>query len=176
MGTEYYTRKAFDAAAHVMPASILARRDDVWPATMRALALHDSEPQGLIHSDVHIGNWYRTGAGQMGLCDWQCLSRGHWSRDFAYAVTASLTPNDRRSWERDLLARYIERFTEQTGVRPDFDLSFLHYRQQVVHALAMWTITLCHSRLLPNMQPEDTTLTMIERITTAMADLESIGS
>jgi aminoglycoside phosphotransferase (APT) family kinase protein len=176
MGTEYYTRKAFDAAAHVIPAEVLARRDDVWPATMRALALHDSEPQGLIHSDVHIGNWYRTGAGLMGLCDWQCLSRGHWSRDFAYAVTASLTPDDRRSWERDLLARYTERFAEKTGVKPDFDLSFLRYRQQIVHALAMWTITLCHSPLLPNMQPEDTTLTMIERMTTAMADLDALDS
>jgi aminoglycoside phosphotransferase (APT) family kinase protein len=176
MGTEYYTRRAFDAAAHVIPAQVLARRDDVWPATMRALALHDSEPQGLIHSDVHIGNWYRTGAGQMGLCDWQCLSRGHWSRDFAYAVTASLTPDDRRSWERELLARYIERFTETTGVQPNFDLSFLHYRQQIVHALAMWTITLCHSPMLPNMQPEETSLTMIERITTAMGDLDSIDS
>jgi aminoglycoside phosphotransferase (APT) family kinase protein len=176
MGTEYYTRKAFDAAAHVIPAEVLARRDEVWPVTMRALALHDSEPQGLIHSDVHIGNWYRTGAGQMGLCDWQCLSRGHWTRDFAYAVTASLTPDNRRSWERELLARYIERFAEKTGITPDFDLSFQRYRQQIVHALAMWTITLCHSRLLPNMQPEDTTLTMIERMTTAMADLDALDS
>ena len=176
MGTEYYTRKAFDAAAHVIPEEVMARRDDVWPATMRALALHASEPQGLIHSDVHIGNWYRTGAGQMGLCDWQCLSRGHWSRDFAYAVTASLTPDNRRSWERELLARYVERFAEKTGVKPDFDLSFLRYRQQIVHALAMWTITLCHSPLLPNMQPEDTTLTMIERMTTAMADLNALDS
>jgi aminoglycoside phosphotransferase (APT) family kinase protein len=176
MGTEYYTRKAFDAAAHVIPPQVLARREEVWPATIRALAVHESEPQGLIHSDVHIGNWYRTGAGQMGLCDWQCLSRGHWSRDFAYAVTASLTPDDRRNWERDLLVRYIERFAEKTGVKPDFDLSFTHYRQQIVHALAMWTITLCHSRLLPKMQPEDTTLAMIERITTAMADLDSLDS
>src|SRR5258708_992027 len=176
MGTEYYTYKAFDAAAHVIPAGVLARRDEVWPATIRALALHESEPQGLIHSDVHIGNWYRTGTGQMGLCDWQCLSRGHWSRDFAYAVTASLTPDNRRSWERELLARYVERFAEKTGVKPDLDLSFLHCRQQIVHALAMWTITLCHSPLLPNMQPEDTTLTMIGRITTAMADLDSIDS
>ena len=176
MGTEYYTRKAFDAAAHVIPAEVMARRDDVWPATMRALALHDSESQGLIHSDVHIGNWYRTDAGQMGLCDWQCLSRGHWTRDFAYAVTASLTPDNRRSWERELLARYIERFAEKTGITPDFDLSFQRYRQQIVHALAMWTITLCHSRLLPNMQPEDTTLTMIERMTTAMADLDALDS
>jgi aminoglycoside phosphotransferase (APT) family kinase protein len=176
MGTEYYTRKAFDAAAHVIPAEVLARRGDVWPTTMRALALHDSEPQGLIHSDVHIGNWYRTGAGQMGLCDWQCLSRAHWSRDFAYAVTASLMPDNRRNWERELLVRYIERFAENTGFKPDFDVSFLRYRQQIVHALAMWTITLCHSPLLPNMQPQDTTLTMIERITTAMGDLGSLDS
>jgi aminoglycoside phosphotransferase (APT) family kinase protein len=176
MGTEYYTQKAFDVAAHVIPASVLARRADVWPATMRALALHDSEPQGLLHSDVHIGNWYRTGAGEMGLCDWQCLSRGHWSRDFAYAVTASLTPDNRRNWERELLARYIERFAEKTGVSPDFDVSFLRYRQQIVHALAMWTITLCHSPLLPNMQPEDTTITMIGRMTTAMADLDALDS
>jgi Phosphotransferase enzyme family len=176
MSTEYYTDKAFDAAAHVIPVKVLARRSKVWPATIRALAVHESEPQGLIHSDVHIGNWYRTGAGEMGLCDWQCLSRGHWSRDFAYAVTASLTPDDRRNWERDLLARYIERFAERTGIKPDFDLSFLHYRQQTLHALAMWTITLCHSPLLPNMQPEDATLAMIGRITTAMADLDSIDS
>lgn len=176
MGTEYYTQKAFDAAAHVIPASVLARRADVWPATMRALSLHDSEPQGLLHSDVHIGNWYRTGAGQMGLCDWQCLSRGHWSRDFAYAVTASLTSDNRRNWERELLARYIERFAEKTGMKPDFDLSFQCYRQQIVHALAMWTITLRHSPLLPNMQPEDTTVTMIGRMTTAMADLDALDS
>jgi hypothetical protein len=176
MGTEYYTQKAFDAAAHVIPASVLARRADVWPATIRALALHDSEPQGLLHSDVHIGNWYRTGGGEMGLCDWQCLSRGHWSRDFAYAVTASLTTDNRRNWERELLARYIERFAEKTGVKSDFDVSFLRYRQQIVHALAMWTITLCHSPLLPNMQPEDTTITMIGRMTTAMADLDALDS
>ena len=176
MNLEYYTRKAFEGASHVIPETVMAQRDKVWPAAMRALAVHEGEGQGLIHSDVHIGNWYRTAAGKMGLCDWQCLSRGHWSRDFAYAVTAALTPADRRLWEKDLLVRYLERFAELTGPKPDFDESFRHYREQMVHALLMWTITLCHSPLLPNMQPEETTLTMIERITTAMADLDSIGN
>jgi hypothetical protein len=174
MSLEYYTRKALEAASHVIPDSVLAQRDAVWPAAMRVLAVHDSEPGGLIHSDVHIGNWYRTAAGKMGLCDWQCLARGHWSRDFAYAVTAALTPEDRRNWEKDLLLRYLDRFAERTGVKPDFERSFLHYRQQMVHALLMWTITLCHSPLLPNMQPEETTLAMIGRISTAMADLDSL--
>ena len=176
MSLEHYTRKAFDAAAHVIPASVLAQRDAVWPAAIRALAVHDSEPQGLIHSDVHIGNWYRTKAGKMGLCDWQCLARGHWTRDFSYAVTAALTPDDRRNWEKDLLRRYLDRFAGLTGTKPDFDQSFLHYRQQMVHALLMWTITLCHSPLLPAMQSEQTTLAMIGRISTAMADLGSLRS
>jgi aminoglycoside phosphotransferase (APT) family kinase protein len=174
MDLEHYTRKAFDTASQVIPQSVLARRDAVWPAAMRALTVHESAPQGLLHSDVHIGNWYQTGAGKMGLCDWQCLARGHWSRDIAYAVTAALTPDDRRKWERDLLVRYLERFAALSGARLDFNESFQHYRDQMVHALLMWTITLCHSPLLPNMQPEETTLTMIERITTAMADLETI--
>ena len=91
-------------------------------------------------------------------------------------ISPALTPNDRRNWERDLLARYLELFSERTATRPDFDESFLHYRQQIVHALLMWTITLCHSPLLPNMQSEEAALTMIERIATAMADLDSIDS
>lgn len=176
MRTEHYTSKAFDAAAHVIPHGVLSRRDQVWPATMRALAVHDSESRGLIHSDVHIGNWYQTSAGRMGLYDWQCLSRGHWSRDFAYATTAALTPDDRRDWERDLLKRYIERLAERCSARLDFDRSFTHYRQQILHALAMWTITLRHSSLLPNMQSEEVSLTMIERMTTAMADLDTLSA
>ena len=174
MDLERYTRKAFDAASQVIPQKVLAKRDAVWPAAMLALAVHENEPQGLLHSDVHIGNWYLTGTGKMGLCDWQCLSRGHWSRDVAYAVTASLTPADRRIWEKDLLVRYLERFAALIGATPNYEESFRNYRQQIVHALLMWTITLCHSPLLPNMQSTDTTLTMIERITTAMADLDAL--
>jgi len=176
MSLDYYTRKALDSASHVIPESVLAQRDAIWPMAARALGVHDSAPRGLIHSDVHIGNWYQTAAGKMGLYDWQCLARGHWSRDFAYAMAAALTPDDRRNWEKDLLHRYLDRFAELTGARSDFNQSFLHYRQQMVHALLMWTITLCHSPLLPNMQSEETALAMIGRISTAMADLDSLRS
>lgn len=176
MRTEHYTQKALDAAASIIPASLLARRKEIWPATMRALAIHRTEPHVFLHSDVHIGNWYQTGAGLMGLCDWQCPSRGHWARDFAYAVSAALTPDDRRSWERELLRRYLDRFADQGGPRVDFDHGFNCYRQQLLHAFPMWTITLRHSPLLPSMQSEATTLTMIERIATAMGDLEALDS
>lgn len=176
MRTEHYTDKALDAAASVIPAKLLARRKEIWPATMRALAIHQSEPNVFLHSDVHIGNWYQTGAGLMGLCDWQCPSRGHWARDFAYAVSAGLTPENRRSWERDLLRRYLDRLAEQGGERIEFDRGFGYYRQQLLHAFPMWTITLCHSRLLPSMQSEATTIEMIKRIAAAMDDLDALDS
>jgi hypothetical protein len=176
MRTEYYTGKAFDAAARVIPPRLMARRNEIWPATMRALAVHEHEPTVFLHSDVHIGNWYQTGAGRMGLCDWQCPSRGHWSRDFAYVASAALLPEDRRSWERDLLERYLDRLAAACGARLDFDRSFTQYRQQLSHALAMWTITLCHSPLLPSMQSEAMTLALIERIAIAIDDLDALDS
>src|SRR5262249_20018 len=43
---EVYMGKAFDGASHVIPESVLARRDDVWPAAIRALAVHESGPRG----------------------------------------------------------------------------------------------------------------------------------
>ena len=112
----------------------------------------------------------------MGLCDWQCPSKGHWSRDFAYAVSAALTPEHRRAWERELLRRYLDALHRHTGQHFDFDDSFTLYRQQLLHALIMWTITLCHSPFLPSMQPEAMTLAMIHRMTTAICDLESLDS
>ena len=110
------------------------------------------------------------------MCDWQCLTKGHWSRDVAYMLSAALTPQDRAAWERDLLKRYLERMGPRAGVKLAFDEFFDHYRRQMLHALWMWTITLCHSPFLPAMQTEDTSLAMIERISAAMADLDSIDA
>ena len=40
----------------------------VWAATLAATPIHERAPSVLLHSDVHIGNWYQTDAGRMGLC------------------------------------------------------------------------------------------------------------
>jgi thiamine kinase-like enzyme len=176
MQVERYTARSLDRAAERLPADVRARRDEVWPAVLRAVEVHERQPRSVLHSDVHIGNWYRTDTGRMGLCDWQCPSKGHWSRDVAYALAAGLTPEHRRAWERELLDRYLERLGEATGARIEREDAWRWYRQQMFHALWMWTITLCHSPLLPGMQPEETSLAMIERITTALSDLDCFDS
>jgi hypothetical protein len=176
MSTERYTQDALDRAAPVIPDDVMARRHEVWPATVAAAVIHKAGPRSLLHSDVHIGNWYITGDGRMGLCDWQCLTQGHWSRDLSYMISAALTIEHRRAWEHDLLQRYVDRLNELTGAAIDFDQAWNQYRAQMLHALWMWTITLCHSPFLPAMQSEATSVEMIARIAAAMSDLDSIGA
>ena len=176
MGTAHYTGKAMRRMAARVPARLMARVDEIWPATVAASQIHRIGPRGLLHSDVHIGNWYRHGKGTMGLLDWQCVAQGHWSRDVAYALSAALTIEDRRAWERALLARYLEVLSNIAGVYIDTDFAWRHYRAQMLHALWMWTITLCHSPWLPAMQAPAISMEMIERIATAVDDLDSLNA
>jgi hypothetical protein len=86
-------------APHCFHGAVDERRRDprgAWNAVLRSIALHDGRPATLLHNDVHLGNWYRTADGRMGLCDWQAVVLGHWSRDLAYAgVLAGLEPRQR---------------------------------------------------------------------------------
>jgi hypothetical protein len=125
---------------------------------------------------VHLGNWYISGAGRLGLCDWQCLGRGHWARDVAYALSTTISIEDRRAWERDLLHRYLEKMRASCGLNAMFDRAWHLYRQQILLALMMWTPTLVHSRTTPDMQPEEMSLEMIKRMTAAMSDLSTLDS
>jgi aminoglycoside phosphotransferase (APT) family kinase protein len=176
VGLHQCHEQAMIKAQAIIPPDIMRRRSEIWPLTMKALDLHRTGPFTLIHSDVHLGNWYVSGKGLMGLCDWQCLGRGHWARDVAYALSTTISIEDRRAWERDLLRRYLDRMRESCGLSITFDQAWDLYRQQVFLALMMWTPTLVHSRTTPDMQPEEMSLEMIKRMTAAMSDLRSLDS
>ena len=171
--TDVFSGRAVEKAKEVLPSSLYRRRSEIWPATMEALSVHRTQPSTVIHSDVHIGNWYQTRAGAMGLLDWQVLTRGHWSRDLAYALSTALTTSDRREWESELVSRYLEVFQNLTGETVDFDAAFLWYRQQMLHAFHMWTQTLCHPTLQPNSQRDEMTFELLARIGAAIDDLDS---
>jgi hypothetical protein len=166
--------RAMIEAADEIPAPLLARKSEIWPALRRSLAMHAAEPRTLLHSDVHLGNWYETRDGRMGLCDWALVCKGHWARDLAYALMTVLAPADRRAWERELIARYLERMRERCGLAVSPDAAWDRYRQQSFAALAMWTPTLCHPPTMPDMQPPEMSREMIARICTAIADLDAL--
>jgi aminoglycoside phosphotransferase (APT) family kinase protein len=173
---ERYTRESLVASGGRIPSRLMKRVDDIWPATVASLELHRGDELTIIHSDVHIGNWYKTNTNAMGLADWQFVVIGHWARDLSYALATALVPEDRRNWERDLVKLYIDKLSVRSGKNFKFQQAWLYYRQQMLSALAMWTGVLRHDDTLPDMQPEDMSLAMIERIAAAIDDLDVIDS
>lgn len=168
--------KGLDAAREIVPARLFERRAEVWPSTEKSVARHHALPKTVIHCDVHLGNWYAAANGDMGLTDWQVIAIGHWSRDFVYATVTSLTVEDRRRWQEDLLRAYLERMAEYGAPKIDFADAWLNIRQQLLSALAFWTITLRPAVGMPDMQPEATSYELIKRLAAAIDDYGSLDA
>jgi hypothetical protein len=166
----------FAAAEAVIPPALFRRSSDVWPATLRSVERQRTLPRTVTHCDVHLKNWYIINSGSMGLGDWQVTSKGHWARDVAYALGTALSVDSRRAWERELIAFYLEKLREQGGPAQDFDEAWKNYRQQMMTALAYWTLTLTPAESMPDMQPRDITIEFIRRLAHAVDDLGSLDS
>lgn len=159
----------------IVPARLYARRREIWPLTGQSAALHRGLPRTLIHSDVHLGNWYRRD-GRMGLCDWQITTTGHWSRDLIYTLSTALAVEDRQAWFDDLLRCYIDAMAERGVPGILFDEARRQCRQQLLSTLAFWTITLRPTAEMPPMQPEGITRTLITRIAAALDDMDALDA
>jgi thiamine kinase-like enzyme len=168
--------RGFQQAESVIPPRLFARAAEVWPATLRSVDAHRELPRTLIHSDVHLKNWYIDSDGEMGLNDWQCSCKGNWGRDLSYAISTALTPENRREWERDLVAYYVEALHAAGAPKVEFDTAWRIYRQQLFNALAWWTGTLGQPPEAPKMQPPATSMEFIRRMTHAIDDLDALSA
>jgi aminoglycoside phosphotransferase (APT) family kinase protein len=164
-------------AEEVVPPALHGSSERLWAGVERAVAIATEEvPPTLLHGDPHIGQTYVTGAGRMGFVDWQVVMRGGWAHDFAYTVNSGCEPEDRRVWDRDLLAAYLDELGEAGGKPPAFDDAWLLYRRQSMFAYAAWAFTIGRASYQPEMQSNETCLTLLRRITTAIADNDSLGA
>jgi Phosphotransferase enzyme family len=170
------SEEGFRRADDLIPPRLHKRHAEVWPATIAAVEVNHKLQPTLTHGDVHLKNWFITDTGRMGLSDWQCVSRGHWGRDFGYTIGTALTIEDRRAWERDLLDFYLDQLYAAGGPKVSFDEGWVHYRQQLMTALTWWTITYNPAPGMPDMQPIDTAREFVKRLATAIDDLESLDS
>lgn len=175
VGFQRRTLTGFDRARAVIPDRLYARRDKLFPAFMKSLALHRLSPQTLLHQDLHPGNWLRDPDGRMGLYDWQCVAVGHGASDLSYALGACLETEDRREWQEELVNRYSERLIEAgANGAPTFDEAWLAYRQQSLHGFAMGLFTNGGSRFEPELQPPDYTVAAIGRLARHVDDLGTL--
>jgi hypothetical protein len=134
-------------------------------------ALIDTPPHTVMHGDAHPGNMYFHG-GKAGLLDWQAVRRGHPSRELAYTLITSLTPEDRRAAQRDLLDHYRRALSAADGPDLDRDDLWLRYRQGALYGYVAPLITAG----MGGMQVENIAVEGLRRGVAALDDLETIAA
>jgi hypothetical protein len=95
---------------------VIRRAIDDLPAL---LARHET-PYTVGHGDFRLDNMLFRPTGELVLLDWQLLLVGTYHYDLAYFLTTSLTTEQRRAWEHDLLRRYLDRI--QANVETDLTM------------------------------------------------------
>jgi Ser/Thr protein kinase RdoA (MazF antagonist) len=134
-------------------------------------ALIDTPPHTVMHGDAHPGNMYFDG-GKAGLLDWQAVRRGHPARELAYTLITSLTPEDRRATQRDLLDDYRRALAAAGGPDLTRDDLWLRYRQGAMYAYVAPLITAG----MGGMQVESIAMEGLRRGVAALDDLDTIAA
>ncbi len=134
-------------------------------------ALIDTPPHTVMHGDAHPGNMYFHG-GKAGLLDWQAVRRGHPSRELAYTLITSLTPEDRRASQRELLDDYRRALVAAGGPELDRDDLWLRFRQGALYAYVAPLITTG----MGGMQVDDIAMEGLRRGVAALDDLETVAA
>jgi Phosphotransferase enzyme family len=134
-------------------------------------AIIDTPPHTVMHGDAHPGNVYFRD-GQAGLLDWQAVRRGHPSRELAYTLITSLTPEDRQAAQGDLLDDYRRALAAAGGPKLDRDDLWLRYRQGALYAYVAPLITAG----MGGMQVEDIAMEGVRRGVAALDDLETVAA
>jgi hypothetical protein len=170
------TRAGAERARAVIPAGLRGRQDDIHAGMRRSMDILSRGPHTYLHGDLHIANTYSTREGKMGIADWQVGLEGCWAHDVAYLITTALEVEDRRRFERELIDFYVERLPANGGAALTREAAWTAYRQATFYPYFAWIYTIGRSRLQPSFQPDDISLTMIERIAAAIDDLDSLGA
>ena len=133
-----------------------------------AAEVSGATPWSVIHGDAHVGNLYLDGAGRPSFVDWQLVQRGPWYLDVGYHIASSLTIEDRRRSERDLVRHYLSLLAAAGVDAPSWDDAWLGVRRGIVHGFFLWGITL--------MVDPAVTATLLHRLGTAAADHDALAA
>lgn len=120
-----------------------------------------------IHGDTHIGNTYLEN-GRLRFLDWQTVMVGPWAHDVATFIAGSLTPQDRRTHERELLKQYLDRLKQCGAQPPAVDEAWNDYVRHILHGF-LWVMT------PEEMQPDAYVAAMTERYSSAADELGTLA-
>ena len=127
-----------------------------------------TKPWCVIHGDAHVGNLFVDAAGVASLLDWQLVQRGMWYLDVGYHIASTLTVEERRRTERDLLRHYLDALASHGVAPPPWDEAWRAITFGMLHGFFLWGIT-------TKMQPA-IIATLLHRLGTAVADRNALSA
>lgn len=161
-GLDHHRDKLRDGFAEMAELYIAHRAelDEIW----------SRGPITLLQGDSHVGNLFVDGE-RVGFLDWGLIQLGTPMRDVGYFITMSLSPENRRLHERDLIARYLEARVEVGGAAFDFDEAWLLHRVHAAYAAP----AACPLVLFPENEPIENkplSRSFLERAQCVIEDLD----
>ena len=164
-----------DWLADRLPAEDLAVVHDFDALAERWLA-QPAPRLSLIHGDPRVDNilFEETPDGTRAcLIDWQSLGLGDPQYDVAYFLSGSVSPDDRRAGERDLLAEYVRIVAK---VDPDYtlELALASYRANIVSGL--WLTVIAAAYIERNDHNANLLVTLVTRNASAVRDWGGFGA
>lgn len=132
-------------------------------------------PQTVIHGDPHIGNLFFEPDHRVGFLDWGIINVNTPMRDVSYFLTMSLTVDDRRALERDLMAHYLDIWNSGAGEPLSWDEAWLAHRLHAAYTvLASCQVVTFPADATPQRQVFASAF--LERAEAAVADLDAVDA
>lgn len=125
----------------------------------------------LLHGDFRLDNLMFAPDGTITVVDWQTISVGLPARDLAFFIATSLTVDDRRSAEQELVQAYYSALLEEGVVGYSLASCLEDYRLGLLHVLLIATLGWAFSTNTD--RGDQMMLVMVDRACTAIADLGS---
>jgi len=164
-------RRGLHKAGNLVPLKLHAQAIHYARYRRQAMCFLAKAPQTLIHHDCHPGNlfWHQS---KPGLLDWQLVRFGEGISDVAYFLATSLSAENRRLHEAELIALYAQCLIDQGVVNIDFKLLLQRYRAHLVYPFEAMLVTLA----IGGMMNIESNHELIRRTVAAVDDLDVFGA
>jgi hypothetical protein len=137
----------------------------------RAMRFLAKAPQTLIHHDCHPGNLFWNQS-KPGLLDWQLVRFGEGISDVAYFLATSLSTENRRLHEAELVALYTQCLIDKGVVDVNASLLMQRYRAHLIYPFEAMLVTLA----IGGMMNIESNHELIRRTVAAVDDLDVFGA
>ena len=164
-------KRGLHKAGNLVPLKLHAQAIHYARYRREAMCFLAKAPQTLIHHDCHPGNLFWNQSKPC-LLDWQLVRFGEGISDVAYFLATSLSTENRRLNEAELIALYAQCLIDKGVVEVNTNLLMQRYRAHLIYPFEAMLVTLA----IGGMMNVESNHELIRRTVAAVDDLDVFGA